>query len=100
MNLFFRAAVCVFIRRYCGEGGISSRTLDALAMRAAADGKDNGDNINRNNSNGGIPSSLPSASVSEEYQLASMLDKAHDEIVDMLMTQHLAGYQVVNHAQD
>ncbi|CAM9690344.1 unnamed protein product, partial [Ectocarpus fasciculatus] len=85
--------------RYCGEGGISSRTLDALAMRAAADGKDNGDNRNRNNSNGEISSSLPSASVSEEYQLARMLDKAHDEIVDMLMTQHLAGYQTSIHSQ-
>ncbi|CBN80153.1 expressed unknown protein [Ectocarpus siliculosus] len=80
--------------RYCGEGGLSAPTLDALAMSAAADGKDNGDNRNRHDSRSRIqPSSSPSASTSEEYQLASMLDKAHDEIVDMLMTEHLAGYQ-------
>ncbi|CAB1117024.1 unnamed protein product [Ectocarpus sp. CCAP 1310/34] len=80
--------------RYCGEGGISAPTLDALAMSAAADRKDNEDNRNRHNSSSRIqPSSSLSASASEEYQLASMLDKAHDEIVDMLMTEHLAGYQ-------
>lgn len=68
-------------------------------MSAAADGKDNGDNRNRHNSSSRIqPSSSPSASTSEEYQLASMLDKAHDEIVDMLMAEHLSGYQV-DHAQ-
>ncbi|CAN0243692.1 unnamed protein product, partial [Ectocarpus sp. 12 AP-2014] len=86
--------------RYCGEGGISAPTLDALAMSAAADGKDNVDNRNRHYSSSRIqPSSSPSASASEEYQLASMLDKAHDEIVDMLMTEHLAGYQTSIHSQ-
>ncbi|CAM9629361.1 unnamed protein product [Ectocarpus sp. 12 AP-2014] len=86
--------------RYCGEGGISAPTLDALAMSAAADGKYNEDNRNRHNSGSRIqPSSSPSACASEEYQLASMLDKAHDEIVDMLMTEHLAGYQTSIHSQ-
>ncbi|CAN0300779.1 unnamed protein product, partial [Ectocarpus sp. 8 AP-2014] len=86
--------------RYCGEGGISAPTLDALAMGAAADGKDNGDNRNRHDSSSRIqPSSSPSASASEEHQLASMLDKAHDEIVDMLMAEHLAGYQTSIHSQ-
>lgn len=64
--LVFAAAV----RRHCGETGIAAPILDALSALAAT------------------------ASPEDFHPSADMLDDAYDEIVDTLMTKHLAGYQV------
>ncbi|CAN0002175.1 unnamed protein product, partial [Pylaiella littoralis] len=94
-------------RRYCGIAGISAPILDALSARDADIDKYGQDEQHNHSSShhqhqqqqrsSAWRSMAPSSLERKGYPAADMLDEAYDEIVEILVTQHLTNYQSSPH---